>query len=354
MSYKILSLLVKQEWKDYLNKLPIKQQDIYYSPEYYSLYENFGDGKAQCFVLEKDGEIALYPYLINSINNLGYNLEQEYFDIQGSYGYNGVVSSSYSPEFIDAFYQAFNEFCSSNNIVAEFTRFHPIIQNVNFSNRHLKTYFDRNTVIIDTSKPLESLWADLQKTTKKQIKRAYDRHNIKVKILTGNQFELDTFVNIYGESLKRVESSKYLYFNENYFEQLLRMPQTIQLVAYIDDKPISTITVLLGQNMLHGHLGGTLDEFITFSPFSLLYWEMIKIAKEHNLQFLHVGGGATPDKEDKLLLYKEHFSDLKGDFNIGKQVHNEIIYDRIIQQWKENHHHSYRLHSNKLLGYREI
>lgn len=354
MSYKILTLLDRQEWKDYQNRLPIDHQDIYYTPEYYALYENYGDGKAQCFVFEKDGELALYPFLLNSINELGYELDKEYFDIQGAYGYNGVVGSSYNPEFIDAFYQAFNEFILEKNIVAEFTRFHPIIKNNTFSQTYLKTFFDRRTVFIDTTKSEEELWSDLQRTTKKQINRCYDRHNIKVRVLNGVESELDTMVNIYTESMKRVGSSDYLFFNKEYFKQLLSLPQTIQYVAYYDNKPISTITAFVGETILHGHLGGTLDEYISISPFSLLYWEMIKTAKEYHLKYVHVGGGATADENDNLLLYKQHFSKLKSEFHIGKKVYNEGIYKSIILQWKEKYPTSYNLHSNKILGYREI
>ena len=67
------------------------------------LYENNGDGKAQCFVFEENDEIALYPFLINSVNELGYDLDNEYFDIQGAYGYNGAVSSSYDEDIIKKF-----------------------------------------------------------------------------------------------------------------------------------------------------------------------------------------------------------------------------------------------------------
>jgi hypothetical protein len=103
MNWKILTLKDRDEWNNSIRALPIAQQDIYYTPEYYSLYENYGDGKAQCFVFEKDGEIALYPFLINSVNDLGYDLDDEYYDIQGAYGYNGVVSSIHNESFIDAF-----------------------------------------------------------------------------------------------------------------------------------------------------------------------------------------------------------------------------------------------------------
>lgn len=49
MNYRVLSLSDKAEWTRCLSKLPIEQQDIYYTPEYYSLYENYGDGNEQCF-----------------------------------------------------------------------------------------------------------------------------------------------------------------------------------------------------------------------------------------------------------------------------------------------------------------
>lgn len=354
MTYKLLSLADWELWNSYIKKLPIDQQDIYYTPEYYSLYENYGDGKAQCFVFEKDGEIAIYPFLINSINQLGYELDKEYFDIEGAYGYNGVVSSSYKPAFIYEFYSAFDKFVIENNIVAEFTRFHPIFNNVKFSEIPLKTFFDRSTVFIDTTKSIDVLWSDLQRTTKKQINRCYNRHNVKIKVFKGGEFELDTLVNIYWESMKRVKSNKYLFFNTVYFRQLLSLPHAIQYVAYLDDKPISTIIALKGETILHGHLGGTRNEFISNSPFSLLYWEMIKTAKEYNLKYVHVGGGTNADENDRLLLYKQHFSNLKSEFHIGKKVHNEEIYKSIIQQWKEKHPTSYSLHSNKILGYREI
>ena len=66
MSYRILTLNEKKEWSISLEKLPVDQQDIYYTPEYYELYEKNGDGQAMCFVFEKDNDIALYPFLISS------------------------------------------------------------------------------------------------------------------------------------------------------------------------------------------------------------------------------------------------------------------------------------------------
>ena len=38
MKFEVLSLKNKKEWSALLSKLPIEQQDIYFTPEYYELY----------------------------------------------------------------------------------------------------------------------------------------------------------------------------------------------------------------------------------------------------------------------------------------------------------------------------
>ena len=86
----LLTLENKEEWMDYLQRIPADKRDIYFAPGYYSLYQNYREGKACCFVFEKDGDVVMYPFLSNPITPLGYKLDKEYYDIQGAYGYNGM------------------------------------------------------------------------------------------------------------------------------------------------------------------------------------------------------------------------------------------------------------------------
>ena len=74
MNNKILSLAIFETWNKLLGALPYEQQDVYFTPAYYSLYEHNGDGKACCFVFEEGGKRVLYPFLMNSVNTLGYDL----------------------------------------------------------------------------------------------------------------------------------------------------------------------------------------------------------------------------------------------------------------------------------------
>ncbi|MFC2096247.1 GNAT family N-acetyltransferase [Bacteroidota bacterium] len=354
MTYKVLSLQEKNEWNNFLKKLPNEQQDIYYTPEYYSLYENYGDGKARCFVFEKKGEIALYPFLINSINKLGYSLDKEYYDIQGAYGYNGIVSTCNKREFINSFYTDFNNYCFQHNIVAEFTRFHPLINNSLFSNNELDIIFDRKTIYVDLSISENEIFKNFQTSTRKQIKRCINRHNIEIIQKISDTKYLNSFINIYYESMHRVNSIKHLYFNYKYFKELLLSKNVYQFVAIYKDSPIAFITALSGENYLHGHLGGSLTEYLNLSTYSLLYWEMIKKAKFLNKKHLHIGGGLSTEPNDNLLIFKKHFSDKLSDFYIGKKIHNQEIYNEVIKQWSSKHTDSYKKNKNKLLGYREI
>lgn len=354
MSFKLLSINDKKEWTFYLNNLPAEQHDIYYTPEYYSLYENNGDGEAMCFVFKDKDQMALYPFLINSVNALGYKLDNQYYDIQGAYGYNGIVSSSQNKDFIKAFYRAFNAYCQDNNIIAEFTRFHPLLKNFNISEPFLKVIFDRKTVFIDLVKSEENLFSDLQNTTRKQIRRCINRYNLQIIQKTNDITFLSTFANIYNETMNRVGSNAYLKFNMDYFRDLFLSNKTIQFIAMFQNEPVGMITAIFDGKYMHGHLGGTLTEYLNLSVYSLLYWEMIKTAKKMGLNYLHVGGGVTSEDNDPLFVFKKHFSNNLSDFYIGKKIHNIDIYNKTVYQWIREYPKSYSLNKKKILGYREI
>ena len=67
---KVLGLKDATLWSCFVNGLPAARRDVYFTPDYYSLYEAYGDGQAICFVFEKDGDLAVYPFLKNSLSSL--------------------------------------------------------------------------------------------------------------------------------------------------------------------------------------------------------------------------------------------------------------------------------------------
>lgn len=348
----LLTLDNADKWNRYLRSLPVEQQDVYFTPEYYRLYEELGDGVAKCFVYKRNNEIALYPFLINSVNDLGYELPNNYYDIQGAYGYNGVASSNQESDFIDQFNSAFESYCRDQNIIAEFTRFHPLINNSKFSENHLFTSFDRKTVYIDLNDKYEILYKTFQTTTRKQIRRAVDRHHIEVRVIENDASIIDEFLHIYFEAMNRLKADPYLFFTRNYFKSLLKEVNSVCFFAIYEKKPISAIIAIYDSYYMHGYLGGTLSDFLHLSPFSLLYAEMIKYGQKKSCRFLHVGGGATKKPDDPVFKYKTNFSDLTGNFFIGKKVYQKSVYEYIVEQWEKSHPEKIDSHSNVLLKYR--
>jgi hypothetical protein len=350
MSFKILTLKDKEEWNKYLALLPVEQQDVYYTPEYYQLYEENGDGKANCFLFEKDGKIALYPYLINSVNKLGYLFDEEYFDTQGAYGYNGVVASSYDEKFIEDFYLEFDKYCREKNIIAEFTRFHPLINNYIFSKNNLNIITDRITVYIDLSQEYEEIWLK-QYSSKNRNKIRKGRKCYSLEIGRSG-VDLVEFKKMYYNTMNKVCAEDYYYFNEDYFQNIIDNNCFLLYAVDKDTKKTEAGLLLLKySNYSHYHLSGRSLECKNNSVTNFLIDEAVKLSIHEKSHFLHLGGGATTSNEDSLLSFKKSFSKNESFFKIGTRIHNEAIYNKVCSVWENE----YKKEDNiKLLRYREV
>ncbi|MBN2829552.1 MAG: GNAT family N-acetyltransferase, partial [Candidatus Cloacimonetes bacterium] len=274
MTSKVLSLNDSLEWRDYLNILPLEQHDAYYSPEYYSMYEANGDGIAKCFVFEDKNDLAIYPFLQNSVNKLGYTLDAEYSDIQGAYGYNGVITSSYETEFKKKFFEAFSWFCSEENIIAEFNRFNPINGNHLFEIRTNPINVLDN-VLIDLTLDVSEIWMEsFDNGVRKAVKKA-ERNGLIYQCISGNEInelQYKSFLDIYLSTMRRNNADEYYFFSEMYFEKLFDnlKPYILLSIIEMDGKAISVELDLVGAKNCYGFLGGTLSDYYSYSPNSLL------------------------------------------------------------------------------------
>lgn len=350
MTARILTLSDKVEWELTLAKLSPPLRDIYYKPDYYGLYENMGYGKTECFVFEDNQEVALYPYLRNNINKLGYNLEDEYFDIQGAYGYNGVISSCNENWFSNLFYDSFNNYCKEEKIIAEFTRFNPILRNHIFS-RDLEVIHERNNVFVDLSID------DFEKesfiySVKKNIKKA-KRNLLTCYSLNGKEVEklhLQNFIDIYYLTMDRNKAEKYYYFSSGFFQSIISSLAeycTLYFVNYYG-KNISTELVLYGNEIAYSFLGGTLSEFFDLRPNDYLKEYIIKDLKSSGLKTFCLGGG-----REGVFNYKKNFAK-NGiiPFYIGKRIHNPKIYNEVVEQWSLRSPEKLKKYKNYILKYR--
>ncbi len=350
MTFKSLTLKDKEIWASYLKMLPLELQDIYFTPEYYQLHEENGDGTAVCLIYSNGTDIIIYPFLINPIKQLGYSLEKEYYDIQGAYGYNGFLTNNKTLSFINSFHNIFKQYCFDENIIAEFTRFHPLIRNQEISLPETTVLFNRKTVYIDLTDSFDEIWKnEFSSKNRNMIRKAL---NANVSIEIGSINDYFAFQQLYIQTMLRLNADPYYFFNEKYFRNLndlLGENQKLLLAKY-DNKIVAGSILLLYGNYAHYHLSARDNDYASLAANNLILDFALKFAKTKGCKFFHLGGGSSTSENDRLFLFKSDFSKKYLDFFIGKKIHDEKIYNNIIEQWENKH--TNEKNSNVLLKYR--
>lgn len=346
----LLTLGNSEAWNRYLQQIPAEKRDIYFTPEYYSLYQNYGDGEACCFVFEKDGDIVLYPFLRNPITPLGYHLDKEYYDIQGAYGYNGIIASTYNPDFIKAFWETFDLWCQEKSIVAEFSRFHPLLNNQKLASPKMKTYFSRHTVGLDLAG--DDIWMHQISSKNRNMIRKAEKEG--VQIIESDDYE--TFRKLYDGTMTDLHAEDFYFFPPSYYEEYKQTFKENSKLCFatLDGKIIAGSMFMYSDDYAHYHLSARNREYSRYAANNLILWYGIQKAKERGCKWFHFGGGTTSAEDDSLLKFKRDFSKTLCEFWIGKRVHNGAAYQAIVEQWKAKWPDNYEQNKVKLLGYREI
>lgn len=343
------------KWQYFLELFPEEMRDIYYTSGIYSLYEQYGDGTPTCYFFTENGKVALYPFLLNSINNLGYDLDKTYYDIQGVYGYNGVLTNSINPDFIHSFYTSFEEYCHSTNIIAEFTRFNPLINNQQFSENYLKVAYDRETVKLNLELDYETIWNTQYSSKNRNMVRKAQKLGYTSEIIDDpSERQIENFIEIYHNSMSHANASKYFYFNKGYFSNIFKLLSgNSALVNIIDDtgKVVCSAIVLFAAKYCHYHLSGR-SIMTDNSINSFLLDQLVQIAQLRNKKVLHFGGGRSSNPDDSLFKFKAGFSREREKFFVGTKVWNSEAYKAIISQWEHRCPDKSKQFGKLLLRYR--
>lgn len=316
-------------WNDYIGQLPVYMQDIYFTRQYHLLEEKKSDGKAYLFVYTEMGsEIGLYAFIKRPIEQM--SIQGKFFDIETVYGYGGPLVNTENEEFVRRFEKAFIEYCRNENIIAEFVRFHPLIQNKTIFKENIQVLHNRKTVALDLSSNIDDIWMTQISTQNRNTIRKCIKNNLTVE----ETDDYEAFMHIYDETMRRVNADDFYSFEKTYFDELRRDDKNTLLCVKYNQQIIAAAIFMGYGKYFHYHLSGSRREYLKLAPNNILLWEAIRYAKEHGYQKMHFGGGLSDSMEDNLFKFKSHFSKEYADFYIGKRVHNSEIYNMLIHQWE--------------------
>jgi hypothetical protein len=328
-------------WGEIYNDLNIK--DIMWQPSYLKLWHIHGDGTPFLIYFQDEYGSIIYAFLkrdLASIKFIPDTISKNYFDITTPYGYGGPLVRLSDNSKIDYLIQdwrlAFSGFCKNNNIISEFIRFHPVLENhkyfVNRSGINIETA--NYVVYVDLMIPEEQIWKNYEYNNQKNIKKA-KRSGIEV-LIDKDFIFLDEFKDIYNHTMMRSNAKTYYFFKDDFFEFIKSKlnQNAVLFFARLNGKLVSTELVLFDDEIAYSFLGGTISDYFSYRPNNLLKHELILWAKQKNIKYYLIGGGYSID--DGIFRYKKSFS-TNGvkPYLVGKIIHNHEIYQLLREKTKD-------------------
>lgn len=341
------------EWKKHLSILPLEKVDIYYTPLYYDIHEKNKEGTALCFVFKSQEELVLYPFLLNPVPGNLSSDNKQYFDIQGAYGYNGLLASTNDRGLLMEFHSIFSQYCHENNIIAEFTRFHSLLSNHLLSVDYMDVIFDRKTVVMDLTQPYEIIWNTQYSGNNRNMIRKAVKSGVTIRQSSAWE-DYKAFFELYTRTMQHVSAEDYYFFDEKYFRNFFSnlSGHNTLFMATFDGKMIAAALFMFYGETLHYHLSARDPEFSKLAAGNLILDHAVKWGIGKGLKSFHLGGGSNSEENNSLFKFKANFSSDFKDFYIGKKVHNREIYDQVVSEWEIKNPGKKELYKNHLLKYR--
>jgi hypothetical protein len=325
-------------WNRYISQIP--DADIYFRAEYCRIYEENGEGMARLFVYSEGDHFVCYPFLLRCLDDLPVvreaKLGESYFDIATPYGYGGPITNVRSPkergDLMKGFSEAFHRYCLDHNVVTEFVRFHPILQNYGWYSEVNPSYV-KNTICIHLSDDEATVAGRYKSDNRNRIRKARKEG---LNFVRSDAGRLDQLLKLYYLTMDRNQAQPYYYFSETFFANTVSLLNgNVELFEIVhQDKIIASCLFMHFNQYVHYHLMGSDYEYLKLAPINLLIHEAMLWAKSKGYQYLHLGGGYTGN--DSLYRFKKTFNEERSlDYYVGSKIHIPEVYSLLQSHVRE-------------------
>lgn len=329
---RVYALDEEEEWDAIVRSF--QNYDVYWLSSYVRSFEMHGDGTPILFFYE-DGsarginvvmkrDIAKAPHFQGVLD------EDCYYDLSTPYGYGGWLIEG---NCVEQLFQAYFNWLEDNNIVSEFIRFHPMVNNQEACRGFYEIVQLGEVVCIDLSSP-EVIWNNLSRENRNRIRKATKND---VHVYNGHSLDnYEQFRRIYDETMERKQADSYYFFEPEFYQTIKdELSQNSRVFwAEKDGKCIAASIMIYANGRMNFHLSGSLQEYNQLAPGNLIMYTAALWGYENKYKTLLLGGGVGSN-DDTLLRYKKTF--YKGEYNhfyIGKKVVSQEKYDYLAELCK--------------------
>jgi len=288
------------------------------------------------FAFLEDGEIYYHAYHMSQVP------ETPYYDVQSPYGYGGAVSTTTNQDFLKRAWSSYQNWCSQNNVLAEFVRFHPFVQNWRFYQG--EALFDRETVWIDLKQ--EDLLSGYQSRTRNTLRKA-TKSGVTVGWCDQKEF-FRWFPSLYEDLMKKLDASHFYFFPHEYYQAWSTSDYGHYAICQKEGEIVAAAVFYHFGQIMEYHLSASNEIGKRYAANTLLIHEAGMRGKLLNCKYLHLGGGTNHLPDNPLFAFKAGFSDHRSDYYIGKYIHLPKEYEKVKAEWESQNGKA----SNRILFYR--
>lgn len=323
--------------------------DIYFDERYGRLFEKIEAGHFEVFEFQHESGTIRHSFIKREIP-VPFSGRQ-YFDLVTPYGYGGPqilrCAEGKKAELVQAFEGAFQRYCEDNDVVSEFVRFHPVLENAQDFLECYDVVYLRDTVGTNLEDGEASIDLEFSKSARKNIRQAL-KAGVEYRTVLNPQ-DLSAFKRIYYATMERNQADSFYYFGDDYFEDLMALlGGNVLLVEVLYNGQVigAGLNFIYGK-LAHTHLSGTLAEFNHLSAASVLNYALALWGIEHDVALIHGGGGRSNSPDDSLYLFKKQFGrQTVFKFYTGRKIWNKAVYnelcDRLVARGKSEFFPAYR------------
>ena len=302
-------------------------RSIYLAPNWGKLQERKEDGPAKIFYYRSDSGTVMYPFIMREAGEID---GTTYYDIVTARGEGGpVITEEKSADIYKEFNTAFNDYCTQNNIIAEYVKFDPW----NTDAAKFSEFYDISRHGYCFCHKLQEDFFKTQYSTKRrnQIRKAI---NSGIRIETDADWKyLDNFLKLYEYTVSKHSVSNYYLLDNDFlanYKPILQDRAKLGL-AFYQDKLIAAGIFLNGGDVYHYHFSASDPEYTDLNAISLLVYREAQLGADEGCTIMDLGSAIEGSGLEK---YKKSMVREDGIIPafVGKKIRNKNIYNALIEK----------------------
>ena len=327
----------RHTWHQCENLIKPIPHDIYFSPEYLTLFDGKDEAVTDRFgknpkmiVYGNEDNYIVHPVLLKPINSLPFYQVQNrdddtiLYDLVSPWYYGGPLiclqEESTKKHLLDGFFSEFTGYCKEHNFISEFVRLHPLLKNYQAVGGYVNAESKSQIVYVDLMQDLDTIWNNYKQENRKAINRA-QRRGVEIEISKRPE-DIKTFFELYTKSMDRLNADKVYYFSMDFFNNLFStLGEHAQLFSARYEGQIISSSLLIGMgNYAHDYLRAFDFDYSSLVPNNLVVHNKILWSKNNGYKIFSLQGGRSRD--DGIFRFKLTFSKLVADFYTYHVIHN--------------------------------